>query len=281
MQAADTPSWRYILHNRKYMNKSLLILSLYICFLLAGCMKDPMDSTTSQTNDELEVYLTQDLTKAEGHLFLNFLTLESQSCVDAQLLTNHGFKNDTVHINVLGIDNYSNCSKTLRRLHQAIPIDLSKKRVVPFIIQLKQAISFKGTIEYDEDKYRIFIENNQHKGIFQKKNALSRIDSNFLWIGFNPSNLVDSFALVELQSIIQPYRSKKNLTDGEFGYFQINQSDITVFDKTLQKYPIGYVYPLRQPITKEWNPLIIDLVAFFKAKEVNQFTIQSGKGVKI
>jgi hypothetical protein len=200
----------------------LLLLGLF----LQSCGKNE-ELLVINVAKEFEIQLLEKLSPENNEFELIITTLNSQSCINAEIAYSDNQTADKVGIRIDGVSNPVDCIPGVGPVSEYVSLLLDNGSIA-IDISLKNEVVNSGTLNLFSDRYSINLET--HHGIEYSSKEIKRIPEELIW-GYIASE--DQATQNNITEILSSFNSTSGfsnieLSKGDYGHFSIdNDSKIS------------------------------------------------------
>ncbi len=196
--------------------------AIFSSLLLGACSYSSQTDTTRfiAVEEEIEVNIMKDLME-EDQYHLTVRTLQSDLCEESTLITHYKESDQTVLLNIDGLEIPSDCSNFDTQIISIEDFELSNDQKT-VEITLAQNLVNKIFINKTEDKLH-FVHNNL-RGIVFEQDELLPIKTGYLWGGIYSNSVKDAKHFNDFIELIRNSVAHNKLDVGNYGHFEIGES---------------------------------------------------------
>ncbi len=199
---------------------------LLLITILIGCSKTQEDpNVITDINDDLNVFLWEELVDGERNFVLKVETVRHQDCMNYELAHTINRFADNITLSVDQLIAPDDCETGYSPAHLSVRIGSLEPISYKIELNLQQnEIVNKGQLLVSSSQYSIVLETDH--GIILPEPILNRVPNNTIWgyIGFNDAT--EEFNIRnEFHSLITDLVSAGNFTPGHYGHFSLTTAN--------------------------------------------------------
>lgn len=240
------------------------------------------------SKEDLEASIYQDLSKKNSYLF-QVSTIESFECSNSFIISNSKFENNQLSIVIEGLfvsDVCEDSSKILNTIHQ---FDMPPNNHCTFSVNVQDLYKVEGSIFKDVETSQLQVAASESgtPRIQFVNYTINQIKDDYLWIGLDlDNNDLPHGLYTKIMSSLEPYISnKKDIEDGNYGYFEVEGRTTKVFKKmSSDVFNKSFVFRLKEAINSAEHPIIQVIHELFGQNPElsnNEYRVMAGTGVEI
>jgi hypothetical protein len=220
------------------MGKGNYIFLLFFIFLACGKQADP--AIIINVEEEFSIDLWENLSTSSNSFAFNLSTVKRTfACRNYEIEFDANRSGKSLSINLLGIIEPDNCEAGNGSAVGVADFQSFETGAYPISIDIKDKVTNKGFLEVTEEYYQLHMDTKD--GITLEENRLYRIPKDLIWgaIQFKDVKIIDAF-IKEIETISEPAEIK----EGNYGYFRLEDKQLTVNLENKLLTPFPFVYTL-------------------------------------
>lgn len=254
-----------------------MILSFLFLIFLYSCEKSDAD-----TKDELlaertfELYASQSLSPEGRNIFLNILSSEADTCLNAELDAQLEIQNSDMLLELKDINYPDLCESGLVFLQEEFAIANTPGNYTLELKKGEMASSF-GNLFITEDYVELDIESSQC--FFVAKERMAFIKENHVWGFFAYRNILNGTPDFALEEVVSDFysilRGYEDIPSGYYQYFSVSENgSVTIPELDENAVPVA----VNLTLEGGWENLKSSLELLSNSNEDLFFMFTNGKG---